>query len=88
MDNKVDNKTKKNRAKRLIEVSKELEINYMNNFINQTVEVLIEEYKDGYSIGHTGNFLHVKIKKEYPHNEIVKIKLIKIDYPYVIGIEE
>ena len=88
MDNKVDNKIKKERAKKLIEVSKELEINYMNNFINQTVEVLIEEHKDGYSIGHTGNYLHVKIKKKYLQNEIVKVKLIKIDYPYIIGIEE
>ena len=88
MDNKIDNRTKKYRAKKLIEISKELEINYMSSFINQTVEVLIEEYKDEYSIGHTGNFLHVKIKNEYPHNEIVKVKLIKIDYPYVIGIEE
>ena len=48
MENKIDNKIKKERAKKLIEVSKELEINYMNNFINQTVEVLIEEYKEGY----------------------------------------
>ena len=88
MDNKVDNKTKKNRAKKLIKISEELEINYMNIFINQTVEVLIEEYKEGYSIGHTGNYLHVKIKKKYIQNEIVKVKLIKIDYPYIIGIEE
>ena len=88
MENKIDNKIKKERAKKLIEVSKELEINYMNNFINQTVEVLIEEHKDGYSMGHTGNYLHVKIKKEYPQNEIVKVKIIKVDYPYVIGIEE
>lgn len=88
MENKIDNKIKKERAKKLIEVSKELEINYMNNFINQTVEVLIEEHKDGYSMGHTGNYLHVKIKKEYPQNKIVKVKIIKVDYPYVIGIEE
>ena len=88
MENKIDNKIKKQRAKRLIEISKELEISYMNSFINQTVEVLIEENKDGNSIGHTGNFLHVKIKKKYKQNEIVKVKLIKIDYPYIIGIEE
>ena len=88
MENKIDNKTKKERAKKLIKISEELEINYMNIFINQTVEVLIEEYKEGYSIGHTGNYLHVKIKKKYLQNEIVKVKLIKIDYPYIIGIEE
>ena len=85
MDGKLDNSTKKDRSRRLIEVSKELEINYMNKFINQDVEVLIEEVIDGYSYGHTGNYLYVKIKGEYPHNEIINVKIDNIDYPYCIG---
>ena len=59
MDKKIDNREKKDRARRLIEVSEELEIKYMEKFINREVEVLVEEHKDGYSIGHTGNFLHI-----------------------------
>ena len=85
MDNKIDNREKKDRARRLIEVSEELEIKYMEKFINREVEVLVEEHKDGYSIGHTGNFLHVKFKGDYPVNEFVKVKIEKIDYPYCIG---
>ena len=85
MSNKIDNATKKDRSRRLIEVSKELEINYMSKFIDREVEVLIEETKDGYSYGHTGNFLYVKIKGEYPHNNYQKVRILKVEYPYCIG---
>lgn len=85
MSNKIDEHEKKERSRRLIEVSKELEIDYMNKFIGSEVEVLIEEYKDGYSYGHTGNYLYVKINRELPHNEIVKVRVNSIEYPYVIG---
>ncbi len=85
MDNKIDNKEKKDRAKELIKVSKELEIKYMDKFINKEVEVLVEEHKDGYSIGHTGNFLHVKFKGEYPINEFINVEIEKVEYPYCIA---
>lgn len=85
IDGKIDGGEKKNRARQLIEVSEELEINYMNKFINKEVEVLIEEVIDGYSYGHTGNFLHVKIKGEYPHNEMITVTIKDIEYPYCIG---
>ncbi|MBR6949879.1 MAG: tRNA (N(6)-L-threonylcarbamoyladenosine(37)-C(2))-methylthiotransferase MtaB [Bacilli bacterium] len=84
MDNKLDNSIKKDRARRLIEVSHELETNYMSKYIGKEIEVLVEEYKDGYSYGHTGNYLYAKINRELPHNEIVKVKVKEISYPYVI----
>ena len=85
MDGKIDGGEKKKRARQLIEVSKELEIAYMKKFIHQEVEVLMEEVIDGYSYGHTGNFLHVKVKGEYPHNEMVMVTIKDIEYPYCIG---
>ncbi|MBQ8131159.1 MAG: tRNA (N(6)-L-threonylcarbamoyladenosine(37)-C(2))-methylthiotransferase MtaB [Bacilli bacterium] len=85
MDGKLDNATKKDRARRLIEVSKELEIEYMKKFIGQDVEVLVEEFKDGCSFGHTGNFLYVKINHECKHNDMVMVRIKDIEYPYVIA---
>ncbi len=85
MDGKLPGDIKKNRAKRLIEVSHELEENYMKKFIDKEEEVLVEEYKDGYSYGHTSNFLYVKVKGQLPHNELVKVKIKSIEYPYCIG---
>ena len=87
MVEKVSETEKKRRVKDLLATSQELEIVYMEKFLNSRVEVLIEENQDGYSYGHTGNFLHVKIKGNLPHNEFVYVKIKKIEYPYCIGEE-
>ena len=84
MDGKIDGHEKKMRARRLIEVSEELEVAYMSKFIGREVEVLVEEFKDGYSYGHTGNFLYCKIPGELKHNEIVNVKVLDVEYPYCI----
>ena len=85
MDHKLDGSVKKERARRLIEVSEKLEIDYMKKFVGEDIDVLIEEIQDGYSYGHTGNFLHVKIEGEYPHNEIVTVRATQVEYPYLIA---
>ena len=81
----VDDKVKKERVHRLLDLSKELELDYFNKFIDHELEVLIERYKDGYSYGHTTNYLNIKIKKELKSGEIVKVKLENIEYPFIIG---
>ncbi len=87
MTEQVDEALKKQRARTLIKVSKELEIKYFEKFIGKNLDVLIEREKNGFSYGHTSNFLHIKIKGKYKSNTFVKVKLIKIEYPYVIGEE-
>ena len=86
MDNQVDDVTKKNRAHVLIELSKELELNYMNKFIGKEIEFIPETYKDDYLYGHTGNYLAIKTKgtKDLINN-IVKVKIEKIEYPYCVS---
>ena len=85
MSGHLDNSIKKDRARRLIEVSKELEIEYMNKFVGKTVEVLTENVKDGSTFGHTGNYLYVKINKELESDKFVNVRLTKVEYPYIIG---
>ena len=85
MKEKISDVVKKERARKLIEVSKELEISYMNKFLGSKVEVLIENEKDGYSYGHTGNYLYVKIKGSYKSNSLVSVNIVDVLYPYCIG---
>lgn len=85
LPNHIDPETKKKHARQLLEVSKELELNYFNKYIDKDVEVLIENYKDGYSYGHTSNFLYVKIPKKLEHNTFYTAKITSIEYPYCIG---
>ena len=85
LPNHLPNDEKKSRARKLLEVSKELELEYANKHLNKEVEVLIEENKDNYSIGHTSNYLHVKIKGNYKPNIFVKTTIKEVEYPYCIG---
>lgn len=81
----VDSTIKKERAKQLIDLSTELEIDYMKKFINKDVEVLIEENDGEYSYGHTSNFLYVKVKGIYQSEDEIIVNISNIEYPYVIG---
>ena len=82
----IDDSVKKKRARVLLNLSKELEINYMNNFIGKELNVLIEQNHDGYCVGHTTNYLNVKIyNQNFESETIVKVKLTKIEYPFIIG---
>lgn len=81
----LDVNIKKDRAKRLLLVSKELEYDYYKSFIGRVVTVLIEEIKDGKSYGHTDNYLHVLIPSVLSHNQFVTVKILEVSYPYCVG---
>ena len=85
MDNQIDESVKKDRVKVLLEVSKELELEYMNKFIGSEVEFIPEVYKDGYLLGHTGNYLSIKQKgMEDELNKVKKATIKYVEYPYCI----
>lgn len=86
MNNHIDDVTKKKRSRILIDLSRELENNYMNKFIGSEVIFIPEVEKDGYVIGHTGNYLQIKCKGCI--NDLgndIRVELIMNDYPYMIG---
>ena len=84
--NHVDDVTKKNRVKVLVELSNKLENSYMNQFINKTVLLLPEVYKEGYLIGHTDNYLKIRVKGNHELlNKIIEVKVLKNSYPYLDG---
>ena len=84
----IDEKTKKDRCKKLLLLSKKLELDYAKKFIGKTLDVLIETSNDNYCLGHTTNYLNVKIyNKKYKSEDLVKIKIKDIEYPFVIGEE-
>jgi len=85
MDNQVDECVKKERVHRLLELSKQLELDYFNKFVGCTLEFIPEVYKDGYLIGHTGNYLQIKVNgDETLLNKLVNVEIINIDYPYCV----
>ena len=78
----VKENIKKERVHKLLDLSKELELKYMNKFINKEVSFIKEIEKDGYAIGHTDNFLLIKSKIKTNNDEIIKTTIKEINYPY------
>lgn len=76
MKNQIDGNIKKQRVKKLIEISEELKNNYYKKFIGKNLEVLVEKYSDGYLTGHLSNYGKVKFKgNEELLHKIVLVKL-------------
>ena len=78
MKNQVDPKIKKQRAAVLLELSKQLWDKYTNKFVDKDIEVLIEKLEEGYAIGHTTNYIDVKIdKNNQKPGDRINVKLQK-----------
>jgi threonylcarbamoyladenosine tRNA methylthiotransferase MtaB len=91
LPSKVDNRVKKERSKRLQNLSKELFYNFQKIFLNSTADVLIEDEikdKEGriYSRGITDNYIKVIIPDfSGKKGEIVSVKLNQISSNYIVS---
>jgi threonylcarbamoyladenosine tRNA methylthiotransferase MtaB len=80
MEGQISPEVKKQRSKILLDLSNELYQNFAQRFIDQEVTVLVEKYdkENGLNIGHTSNFISVKIPlKESKVGSYIKVKLQK-----------
>ena len=77
MSGHIDGITKKERTKRLLKLSEELEKKYYESNIGKKEKVLIEKEKNGYYYGHTSNYLYLKVKGNYKENEIYDVTITK-----------
>ncbi len=85
MSNQVEEYVKKERSKKLIQLSDKLENKYYKRFKNKIGFVLIEEVKENYSIGMSSNYIKVKINSKLELNELYKVKIICVNALQTIG---
>jgi threonylcarbamoyladenosine tRNA methylthiotransferase MtaB len=91
LPNKVDNRIKKERSKKLQELSKELFYDFQKKFLNSIAEILIEDEikdKEGriYSRGITSNYIKIIIPDFMgKKGEIVRVKLNQISSNYIVS---
>ena len=80
MKDQIDGNIKKERVKKLIEISNELQYKYYTSLLGTEEEILTETYKDGYLYGHLSNYGYARIKSDKDlTNMIFKIKLLKYE---------
>ena len=87
MPNQVDEKVKKERVSRLMEISNQLERKYLDKFVNQDVVVLIENSNDEKAVGHTENYLKVFVNGYHQKNTFVNVLIKKRIDNYLEGEE-
>lgn len=86
MPNQIDGNQKEERSNKLIELSNKNELSYLKEYINQEVEVLLEEREGNYIKGHTKNYMVVKVKtKENLENTIQKVKIEEVQNLELVG---
>ncbi len=91
LPNKVDDRVKKERSKRIQDLSKELFYDFQKIFLNSTAEILVEDEikeKEGriYSRGSTDNYIKVIIPDfSGKKGEIVSVKLNQISSNYIVS---
>ena len=76
MKNQIPGDIKEIRSKRLLELSDENEIRYLDSYIGKEVEVLFEEFDGEFYKGHTANYIMVLAKSEKDlTNKIINVKV-------------
>ena len=75
MAEQVTSSIKKDRVRACTNLSKDLLSDYSLNNLGKEEIMVCEEYIDGYTRGYTSNYLQVYVEGEYPHKEMLKIKM-------------
>ena len=76
MPGQVPGGVKKDRVRRLLQLSDELKTEFALSEMNKELEVLIEEEKDGYMVGHASNYLKVLVADDsLKEGHIYKVKV-------------
>ena len=85
MKNQIDSTVKEKRSHKLIELSNECEIEFLDRYIGKKVKVLFEKQDGEYIKGHTTNYLVVKAKETELENQIKDVKIVSRDNLELIG---
>ena len=86
MPNQVDGNIQEKRSNRLLELSMENQIRYNLSYVGKTVDVLFEEKNEDFWIGHTDNYMVVKVKtNENLENKIKSVQITDTNNEELIG---
>ena len=72
MPNQVDEKVKKERVKKLMDLSEVMGKEYYNKFVGKELDILVEECDNNVSIGHSSNYLMVTLNETLEVGQIYK----------------
>lgn len=72
MPNQVDESIKKERVKKLMDLSETMEKEYYNKFVGKELDILVEECDNNVSVGHSSNYLMIRLNEKLEVGQIYK----------------
>jgi len=85
MSGHIKPEVKKNRAKTVSLIEKDISKEYTNRFINKEVFVLIEKTIDNKSFGYSKEYLYIEVSGQYKIGDIIKVKVTKVLDDKIVG---
>ncbi len=85
MKNQIDSTVKEKRSHKLIELSNECEIEFLDRYVGKELKVIFEKQDGEYIKGRTTNYLVVKAKETELENQIKDVKIVSRDNLELIG---
>ncbi len=81
----LDSKIKKERVNQIIDINRELILDFNSKFINKELELLIEKKDDNYVYGYVKQYFYVKANGNGNIGDIVKIIVDEVNIDEVLG---
>jgi len=78
MPKQVDKTIRKERAQKAKKLANEMSLDFKQTQIGKTMEILFEQEKEGYTVGHSDNYLEIKVPEKVERNTISKVKITAI----------
>lgn len=76
----ISKAVKTERSHRMIAAAEEIRQQFLQRQVGRTLNVLCEQYKDGFITGYTENYTPVHIRTDEPHhNEILSVKITGVE---------
>ena len=79
MPNQVDGVIKKERVKRVLEISSKYEHLFYNKFVGSIMDGVCEVRDNSVTVVHTSNYIPVIVEDKLNNNDIVKIRINRVD---------
>lgn len=85
MSDQIEKCEKEKRAAAMTAAADEIRSEFLKNQIGKILEVLVEEYHDGFVQGYTANYTPVKIPCEREIHGIIKTEITSVEGDFCIG---
>jgi|GEM_PF-3008358 len=86
LDTTVDPIVASTRSEELISLGKRLQLQFLNKNIGTVAGVLLEEYKEGYLLGYTSNYIKTKVKGDKKlWGTTQELELISLEKDLILG---